>query len=394
MVPLIAQIGPGRRIIKTERMRAPERRRLTPEQLLKQAEAEELRNRHGRLKIFLGYAPGVGKSFRMLDEGRRRKARGQDVVVAAVQPEVPPEAIELLRSFEVVPPRHDLAAPCLDVAAILLRRPGVCLIDGLAYRNPPGSSNPERWQDLDVLLNAGISVITTVNLQYILEKQSQVEAIRGKQVRDSVPEAFLRRADDIEIVDAPAEYCVTRGRDGGQLSEAELVRQQQQLSELREIALVLVADVVDHQLESSLREQGIEQNYGTHERILVCVTPRSNAALMISRGKRQSDRFHGDLFVAYVEQDNLSAQDRETLDRNLLAAREAKAHVEILSGEDPVTAIIAFAEKQGITQIFVGHSQQKGWFRKLLPNPVERLILESEGIDIRIFPNTALPGVA
>jgi two-component system sensor histidine kinase KdpD len=140
--------------------------------------------------------------------------------------------------------------------------------------------------------------------------------------------------------------------------------------------LVLAAEVVDAQLDG----------YGTQERILVCMTPRSNAELMIGRGRRQADRFHGDLFVAYVEQHGLSDEDQTTLQRNLEAARKASAHIEILRGEDLVTAILRFAEKEGITQIFVGHSQRTGFWQRFRTNPVERLILESGGIDIRIFP--------
>jgi len=375
-------------------MAEPERRRPSPEQLLKRVEAEERRHLRGKLKVFLGYASGVGKSFRMLDEGRRRKRRGEDVIVAAVQAEAPADVEELLKTFEVIPPRTDLGSPCIDVESVRRRHPAVCLIDGLAYRNPPGSRNSERWQDVEDLLAAGISVITTVNLQYIKERQSQVEAIRGKSVRDSVPETFVRQADEIEIVDAPPEYCVDPSLDGGGASGEDAARFQRQLSELREIALVLAAEVVDYQLEDYLRRKGIEQTYGTHERILVCMTPRSNASLMISRGKRQADRFHGELFVAYVEQEDLSPSDRQTLDKNLEAAREAHAQVEILHGEDPIAAILRFAEKEGVTQIFVGHSQRTGWWQNLRPNPVERLILEADGIDVRIFPNTPVSGTA
>lgn len=368
-------------------MPEPERFRPSPEQLLKQVEAEERLQRQGKLKVFLGYASGVGKSFRMLDEGRRRKARGQDVIVAAVQPEAPGDVEALLKNFEVIPPRPGVAGPSIDVEAVRRRRPAVCLIDGLAYRNPPGCRNPERWQDVEELLTCGISVITTINLQYIREKQPQVEAIRGRKVSESVPLSFIRRADEIEIVDAPAEYCFPRPNAGEHLSVADSELLEQQLSELREIALVLVAEVVDNQLEDSLRSQGIEQAYGTHERILVCVTPRSNASLMISRGKRQAMRFHGDLFVAYVDQGQITGEDRAMLERNLEAARQAGAHVEILHGEDPIGAIVRFADKQGITQIFVGHSLRGGWLEGLRSNPVERLILEAEGIDIRIFPH-------
>ncbi|MFN0169457.1 MAG: hypothetical protein ACKV22_23805 [Bryobacteraceae bacterium] len=364
-------------------------RRPSPEQLLEQVEADERSRVRGKLKVFLGYASGVGKSFRMFDEGRRRKARGQDVVVAAVQPSAPPEVEELLRGFEVIPPRVDLAQPCINVAAVLLRRPKVCLIDGLAYRNPPGSKNSERWQDVEELLGAGISVVTSVNIQYVKELQPRIEGIRGRKLTESVPGSFLHKADDIELVDAPPRYCVERSPGGG--ADRDTAQRQRQLSELREMALVLAAEVVDHQLEQYLRRQGIEQIWGTHERILVCITPRSNAALMIQRGRRHADRFHGDLHVVYVQQDDLDPNDQHTLNQNLECARNARAHVEVLHGEDPIAAILRYASKNGITQIFVGHSQRTGWLNRFKANPVERFILETEGIDVRIFPNVAGP---
>ena len=361
-------------------------RRPTPEEFLKRLQAEERYEARGKLKVFLGYASGVGKSVRMLDEGRRRKGRGQDVVVAAAQPTSSPQVEELLRGFEVIPPRRDLESSTIDVQAVLGRYPQVALIDGLAYGNPPGSKHRERWQDVEDLLSAGISVITSINLQYVKERQAQVEAIRGKSVAESVPESFLRTADEIEIVDAPPEYCVTRSLGGGAELTGDPSRLEHQLSELREIALVLAAEVVEHEREDYLRREGIEQVYGTHERILVCITPRSHASLMILRGRRQADRFHGDLHVVYVQQDGLGPEDERILEQNLCRAREARAHVEVLGGGDPVARILHFAAQHGITQIFVGHSQQTGWRTRFQANLVERLIRGADGIDVRVFP--------
>ena len=362
-----------------------ESRRPTPEELLHRVEAEDRRAARGKLKIFLGYASGVGKSFRMFDEGRRRKERGQDVIVAASQDSASPEVAELLRVFEVLP-SIDPSHPSIDLAATLRRNPQVCLIDGLAYRNPTGSKNAQRWQDVEDLLAAGISVISTINLQFVKELQRQVEAIRGKAVSDSVPESFLHQADEIEVVDAPPEYCVVRSPDDGK----DPAQVQRQLSELREIALLFTAEVVDRQLEDYLRRQGVQQVYGTHERILVCITSRSNAAQMIDRGRRQADRFHGELHAVYVDQADLNAADRQMLERNLDLARQAKAKVEVLQGEDPIECILSYARRHGITQVFLGHSQRQGWLSGWLPNPVERLIMDGEGIDVRIFPNDAV----
>ena len=359
-----------------------EHRRPSPEQLLQQVEAEQRRATQGRLKIFLGYAGGVGKSFRMFDEGRRRKSRGQDVVIAATQSTEPAACQPLLGGLELIPPLVVDGVYAIDVENVLRRHPQVCLIDGLAYRNPPGSKHPERWQDVEDLLAAGISVVTSINLQYVKERQAQVEAIRGKTVQDSVPEAFIRAADEIELVDVPPESCVPSSSE-----------QQRQLSQLREIALVLAADVVDHQLETYLKRQGIEQLYGTQERVLVCITPRSNASAMIRRGRRLADLFHGDLYAVYVQQDVLSPGDQKMIEQNLAAASAANAHVELLHGEDPIESILQFAYRNGITQIFVGHSQQdsRGWLSRWKVNPVERLIMESEGIDVRIFPTVDAP---
>jgi two-component system sensor histidine kinase KdpD len=262
----------------------------------------------------------------------------------------------------------------------------VVLIDGLAYDNPPGSRHAQRWQDVEDLLAAGISVITSINLHHIKERQAEVEAIRGKKTQESIPESFLRTADEIEVVDAPAEYCLTKSLRGGAAKGGDIPREERQLSELREMALLLAAEVVDHQLGDYLRRQGFTQVYGTHERILVGVTPRSNAVVMLRRARRQADRFHGDLHVVYVEQEGLSPADQARVAQSLELARAARAQVQVLRGRDPVRAILRYAREHGITQIFVGHSDTTGLLARLRPNRVQRLVQEAEGIDVRIFP--------
>src|SRR5581483_3810633 len=318
-------------------------RRRTPEELLQQVQAEELYERRGRLKLFLGYASGVGKSFRMLDEGRRRRERGQDVVVGAIQPNASPETEALLQKLEVIPLRQVDGVQVMDTDAILKRHPSVCRVDGLAYDNPPDSRHRSRWEDVNELLDAGISVITSVNIQYIDDLRERVQQITGKYVVQTVPRGFLNSADEIVVVDAPPEMCIARE---GQLSAGP--SPEQKLSELREIALLLAADVVDKQLESYLQRNGIAQTFGAQERILVCITPRANAAPMIASGKRNADRFHGDLTVAYVRQAEISAGDQQALERNLAMARAAHARVEILDGQDPIETLLEYAHEHGI----------------------------------------------
>lgn len=230
--------------------RGPEDHRPSPEEFLRRLAAEERLQSRGKLKVFLGYASGAGKSARMFGEGRRRRQRGQDVLVVATQPEPSDSAQmrELLEQLEMIAPRLTPDGVAIDVPAVLKRRPEVALVDGLAYDNPAGSRHPHRWLDVEDLLSAGVSVISSINLQYVEERQAQVEAITGKAVRESVPESFLRTADEIEIVDAPPEYCVDRLAHRADASTADLVKLERQLSELREIVLLLAAEVVDQQL--------------------------------------------------------------------------------------------------------------------------------------------------
>ena len=361
-----------------------------PDKLLRQVLAQERYEARGRLKVFLGYAGGVGKSFRMLDEGRRRRQRGEDVVMGAIQPKASAECDALLQKMEVIPPLIIDGAPVMDVETILLRHPQVCLVDGLAYNNPPGSRHAKRWEDAEELLSAGISVIATVNLQYIEEQREQVERITGKRAEHTVPQSFLSNADEIEVVDAPADIC--RQRDTGAplqeaaAAEVAVLAEEQKLSELRELALLLAADVVDQQLEAYLERQGIEQLWGTQERILVFVTPDVDARAIIASGRRNADRFHGELFVAYLSQPDLTADQQAALESNLAQARAARAHVDALDGEDQVDTLLQFARSRGVTQIFVANRRRHSWRERILGGPLDRLIQAAESIDVRVFP--------
>ncbi len=346
-----------------------------PEALLRQVEAEERARRRGQLKIFLGYASGVGKSFRLLDEGRRRHERGEDVVVAAMQPTPPPEIAAAIRGLDVIPTKDAAGVPMIDTPAVLARRPQVCLIDGLAYDHPRGSRHAKRCDDVEELLDAGISVITSINLEYIAEEQEFVRGILGRTKSETVPRAFIDRADELVVVDAPA---------GDELAQARV--SPQQLSQLRQRALLFTADVVDRQLEQYLGLHGLHSSWGTQERILVCMTPRANAAKMLASGRRNADRFHGELFAIYVMQENLTPEDHLALERNVTLANAQQAHVETLHGRDPIATILEYARAHGITQIFVGHNIRKGWQYRLGGTPLDRLIRDAEGLDVRVFP--------
>src|ERR1022692_2971060 len=361
-----------------------ELRRPDPERLLQQVMAQERQTERERLKVFLGYASGVGKSLRMLDEARRRKERGQDVVVGAVQKERGEQIDALLASLPQIPLKEIDGIPTLDVEAILARKPRACFVDALASNNPPGSRHAYRWQDVEEIVNAGIAVITSLNLQHVAEEQEKVERITGRHVSESVPKSFLYMADEITVVDVPSEALMERvGSSSDDLSYAR------RLSELREMTLLLTAEIVDRQLEDYLHAHGIDLAWGTQERILVCLSPRADATHMLASGRRNADRFRGSLLLLYVPEGKLSPADEELLKRGLEEGKRLGAEIHVLDDDDtddPVDAILEFARTHRITQMFVGHGTRH-WRHLLSGSPLDRLIRGAEGIDIRVFPH-------
>jgi len=322
----------------------------------------------GRLKVFLGYASGVGKSFRMFDEARRRKERGQDVVVGALQPPVPPEIKPILSSLEIVPTLDTEGVPVIDVPAILRRRPQVCIVDGLAY-DCPWNRHAHRWQDVEELLANGINVVASVSLQHIDDQREAAEKLTGQHVSETIPREFLNTADEIVVVDAPTEDAPP------------------ELSELREMALVLAADVIDAGLQRYLQSHDLEPAARTHEHFLVCLTPRANAERMIASARQSAARFHCDVLVVYVKPPDASEADEREMEGKLAQARAAGARVDVLQADDPVESIVQFARSHGVTQIFVGHSMKNDWRARLWGTPVSRLIRAAEGMDVRVFPH-------
>ena len=366
-------------------MRVSDLSRPSPERLLRQVQAEETKQWGAKLKIFLGYAPGVGKSYRMLDEARRRLERGEDVVVGAVQGRHSPDVQAILSKLESIPLREGPEGQTMDVGAILRRAPGVCVVDPLAAQNPPGDRNAYRWQDVQELLRNGISILTSVNLLHVEEYKEKVQAITGRDTAETIPKSFLLSADDIVIVDVPTDLCLWR--QGAKLTSIGISNlQERQLSELRELALLLTAEVVDAQLESYVHTHGIDPVFGAQERFLVYLTPKANAAVMIESGRRNKERFQGELFVVYVTQHGFSDKENAEVEAAFRTARAAGATTQILEADDPVDAVIEFAQQKRITQIFVGHTLRENWHRRLFADPIRRLIRSTEGIDVRVFP--------
>jgi two-component system sensor histidine kinase KdpD len=231
-----------------------------------------------------------------------------------------------------------------------------------------------------------ISVLSSVNLLHVEEYKEKVQAITGKNTTQTIPKSFLLAADDIVIVDVPPDLCLSR--QGEKLTSTGISNsQERQLSELRELALLLTAEVVDAQLETYVHAHGIEPVFGTHERFLVCMTPHSNALAMIESGNRNKERFQGDLYAVYVCEPGRSKRERVMIRRYFDAAKKAGASTEVLESNDPISAIVEFARQKRITQIFIGHSDRNSWRDRVFGDPVLRLIRAAEGIDVRVFPH-------
>lgn len=356
------------------------------EPVVQASKIEEPARSRGRLKVFLGYASGVGKSFRMLDEGRRRRERGQDVIVGAIQPKISADVQQVISAMEVIPVKTVGSCPVMDMRIILERKPQICLVDGLGYDNPPGSAHAKRWQDVAQLLDAGISVITSINLQHIEDMRSRVEAITGKRVTQTVPLSFLQTADEIVIVDTSPQSSMSISEDDEPSTAQSL--SQSQLSALREIALLLAADVVDKQLERYLASNGINELWGTQERILVWLSPNSDAKRMLESAARNRDRFHGELIVAHMNRPDWSPEQHERIRQGLELAKGKRAEIVELSGEDAVHSVLRFARQRGITQIYVAHKGREHWWERARGSAMDRLIGSAEGMDVRVFPHS------
>ena len=311
----------------------------------------------GRLHIYLGAAPGVGKTFAMLDEGWRRRGRGADVVVGFVETHGRARTKEQIRDLPIVPRRRieyrGARLEEMDVDAVLARRPEVALVDELAHTNVPGSRHEKRWQDVEVLLDAGIHVISTVNIQHLESLNDVVERITGVPQRETVPDAVVRAADQIELVDMSPEALRRRMAHGNiyppERVDAALANyfRPGNLGALRELALLWVADRVEESLQGYLADHGITDTWETRERVVVAISGAEAGDRLIRRAARMAGRVHGELLgVHVVAADGLATGSGEALahQRRLLGELGGAYH-EIV-GDDVAPALASFADRR------------------------------------------------
>ncbi|MGZ8619841.1 MAG: universal stress protein, partial [Actinomycetota bacterium] len=326
--------------------------------------------KRGELRIYVGYAAGVGKTFAMLGEGHRRRDRGTDVVIGFVEPHERPLTRERIGDLEVVPRRpleyRGSIFEEMDVDAILARAPEVALVDELAHTNVPGSRNEKRWQDVDELLAAGIDVISTVNIQHFESLNDVVERITGVAQRETVPDEVVRRADQQELVDM-TPYALRRRMAHGNIYPSERIDaalsnyfREGNLGALRELALLWMADRVDESLQDYMKDRGIEGPWEARERILVGISGRPEDEALVRRAARMAARRGGDLLGVHVVLDDAPADPPALDEHRTLVLTLGGSFREVVARSVP-EALLEVARAGHVTQIVIGARSRSRW---------------------------------
>lgn len=369
-------------------------KRPDPDALLTRVQSEVAGPGRGRLKLFFGASAGVGKTYAMLQEARERKAAGEDVAVGYVEAHRRPETLALLAGLDAIEPRHveyrGLRLREFDLDAALRRRPRLVLVDELAHTNAEGLRHSKRWQDVIELLDAGIDVYSTVNVQHIESLNDVIAQITGVVVRETIPDSILERADEIELIDLPPDDLLQRLREGKvYLPEhvehaVERFFRKEVLVALRELALRQTAQRVSQQVQVERAGRAIDQTWQTGDRLLVCVGPSPLSARVIRTARRMASSLRCEWIGVAVETTASTPLIRERIRRNLHLAERLGAETLTLNGESIPAEIIAFARKRNITKIVIGKPVQPRWKEWLRGSIVDDLIRGSGDIDVHI----------
>ncbi len=373
-------------------------KRISPEEALKIANTQN----RGRLKIIIGYAPGVGKTYTMLNEGNRRLKRGQDVVVGYVESHQREETDNQIGGLEILLRKkveyNGVIMEEMDADAIISRKPYIALIDELAHTNVPGSKNKKRYEDVEEILNAGINVITTLNIQHMESLNDVVKQITGIAVRETIPDYIVEKADEVVVVDITPDALQNRLKRGN-VYNLEKVPQalknffrKGNLNALREIALRQTAEEVDEDLAEYMKEHGIRDTWQTVERVMVCISPSTSAKKLIRRGARIAKRYKCEWIVVSVDCTNLFApkltpKNKEMLDAHFKLAKQLGAEVITLTGKSVSGELSKFAQERHITQIIIGHATRTKLETVLRGSTVSKLLKQAKNIEIHVIPN-------
>lgn len=375
-----------------------------PDELLRRVqhiEAEEASKSRAKLKIFLGAAAGVGKTYHMLEEAQSLKKNGIDVVIALVETHGRPETEALLDGLETIPLRridHEgIELLELDLDAVLARRPAIALVDELAHTNAPGSRHAKRYQDVEEMLDLGISVYTTLNIQHIESLNDVVHQITGVRVEETLPDRILERADEIEVVDLPPEELLQRFKEGKVYvpSEANMATRRffrkGNLLGLRELALRYAAHKVDEDMRSYMEDHGILGPWPAGSRVLVCLSTNPISERLVRIGHAMSSNLDAEWFAVHVE----SPQEpphvevaEDQLERNIRLAEDLGAKVQVLGGRNIAEEILSFARAHNITLIVVGLPRRSLWNRWLRGSIINDIVNHSGQIHVLVIGGT------
>jgi two-component system, OmpR family, sensor histidine kinase KdpD len=360
------------------------------------------RQARGQLKLLLGYAAGVGKTYRMLEEAQQLKRQGKDVVVGYFEPHKRKDTIAKTEGLEMVPTKtinyRGVALQEMDTAAIQTRRPAICVVDELAHTNVPGSERTKRWEDVQVLLDGGIDVMTNMNIQHLESLNDQIFHITGVRVRETVPDWFVKSADEVQMVDATTEALLNRLKRGDiyALEKAQKAMEnffkESNLTALRELAMRQTAHELESRefAENPEREKGVPASSSSsqkqvRDRILIYLTPDSSTSMLIRRGRRRADYLGADCFAVSVSRpgESRDAGCAETIEKHLNFARNLHVETRTLEGNDPAEAIVDFARRNQITQILLGRPKHRSWSRLLGNDLILQIVRKAK--DIRVI---------
>ena len=362
--------------------------------------AKEQQAQRARLRIYLGAAPGVGKTYQMLEEAHLLKRQGVDIVIGFIEPHGRADTETLIAGLERLPLRRidyrGVTLEEMDVDAVIARRPAIVLVDELAHSNVPGSKHRKRHDDVIEILGAGISVITAVNVQHIESLNDAIARITGVRVRETIPDYFLRRADEVVNVDVSVDTLRTRLRQG-KIYSVEKIEQalanffrKGNLSALRELALRQVADDQAAKAHDYREREGLEQA-AIPEKVMVCVSSRGSAKKLLRTGSRIAGRLASDWYAVYVETPpeepgRLNPADHATLIENINLAEELGANVVKLRARRVADALIEFARREGITHVVFGQSARSRWDILLHGSVINRFLSEVRGATVQVVP--------
>lgn len=351
----------------------------------------------GRLKVFLGYAAGVGKTFQMLTEGQSLRASGVDVVIGYFEPHGRQDTIALTEGLEAVPTRRvayrDRVFDEMDTAAILARRPRVALVDEFPHTNVPGSTRDKRWEDVQAILDAGIDVLTTMNIQHLESLNDQIWQSTGVRVRETIPDWVLRQADDVVLVDLAPRALLNRlargvvyPPDRARLALQHFFREST-LVALRELAMRQTAHVVESRHNDEVEPTpGVGNDIA--ERLVLLIEPHPASAALIRRGRRVADYLQADCFAVCVNRsgsvDRLDPASRDALERQLNFARALQIEARILEGDDVATTVVEFARLNRATQIFVLRQRARGLAALRRNGLVQRIVSLAHDMQVTI----------